>query len=185
MSENPVLTTEIEGDVAVVRMDDGKANAISMNAVAALGAALVAQYVFDLRPCVLCVYQRWAYVAAGLAGIAALTILRAPGRGQGQAILIGLAALAFAAGAAIAGFHVGVEQGWFEGLAACAGAGETPTTLEALRAELLEGPPPPRCDEPAWTLFGISMAGYNVIYAAVLAGFSGAAAVIMAMRARA
>ncbi len=40
MSENPVLTTEIEGDVAVVRMDDGKANAISMNAVAALGAAL-------------------------------------------------------------------------------------------------------------------------------------------------
>ena len=36
--------------------------------VLALGAALLAQYVFDLAPCQLCVYQRWAYVAAGLAG---------------------------------------------------------------------------------------------------------------------
>ena len=40
MSEHSVLTTEIEGDVAVLRLDDGKANAISMDALAALGAAL-------------------------------------------------------------------------------------------------------------------------------------------------
>ena len=41
MSEHsPMLTTEIAGDVAVLRLDDGKANAISMDALAALEAAL-------------------------------------------------------------------------------------------------------------------------------------------------
>ncbi len=148
----------------------------------ALAGALVAEHVFDLAPCPLCIYQRWPYVATAL--LAGLTMASAE-RGRWPALFIGLGCLVFAGESVLAFYHAGVEQGWFEGLAACAGAGETPDTLEALRAELLEGPPPPRCDQPAWTLFGISMAGYNVIYAAALAGFSGAAAVIMAMRARA
>ena len=148
----------------------------------ALASAMVAEYVFDLPPCPLCVYQRWPYVATAL--LAALAMATAT-RGRWPALLVGLAGLVFAGESALAFYHVGVEQGWFEGLAACAGVGETPDTLEALRAQLLEGPPPPRCDEPAWTLFGVSMAGYNVIYAAVFAGFSGAAAVIMAKRVRA
>ena len=148
----------------------------------ALATALVAEYVFDLAPCPLCVYQRWPYVATAL--LAALAMATAT-RGRWPALLVGLAGMVFAGESALAFYHVGVEQGWFEGLAACAAAGDTPDTLEALRAQLLEGPPPPRCDEPAWTLFGVSMAGYNVIYAAVFAGFSAAAAVIMAKRARA
>ncbi len=105
-------------------------------------------------------------------------------RGRWPALLVGLAGLVFAGESALAFYHVGVEQGWFEGLAACAGAGETPATLDELRALLLEGPPPPRCDVPAWTMFDISIAGYNVIYAATLAGFSAAATLIMAKRAR-
>ena len=145
----------------------------------ALAGALVAETVYQLAPCPLCIYQRWPYVATAL--LAALAMAT---RGRWPVLFIGLGCLVFAGESVLAFYHVGVEQGWFEGLAACAGAGETPATLEALRAQLLEGPPPPRCDQPAWTLFGISMAGYNVIYAAVLAGFSGAAAVIMAKRAR-
>ncbi len=148
----------------------------------ALASAMIAEYVFDLAPCPLCIYQRWPYVATAL--LAGLAMAMAT-RGRWPALLVGLGCPVFAGEAALAFYHVGVEQGWFEGLAACAGAGETPATLEALRAQLLEGPTTPRCDEPAWTLFGISMAGYNVVYAAVLAGFSGAAAVIMAKRSRA
>ena len=147
----------------------------------ALAGALVAEHVFDLPPCPLCIYQRWPYVATALlAGLAMATATR----GRWPALFVGLAGLVLAGESALAFYHVGVEQGWFEGLAACASAGETPDTLEALRAQLLEGPPPPRCDQPAWTLFGISMAGYNVIYAAVFAGFGSAAAIIMAKRAR-
>jgi len=147
--------------------------------IGALASALVAEHVFGLLPCPLCVYQRWPYVAT--AALAALAMATAA-RGHWPAAFVGLACVVFAGESALAFYHVGVEQGWFEGLAACAGAGETPATLDALRQQLLEGPPPPRCDEPAWTLFGVSMAGYNVIYAAVLAGFAGAAAVVMTKR---
>src|SRR3546814_16966561 len=67
-----------------------------------------------LQPCVLCLYQRYAYgVALAFAGLAFLAAAHALGR----RILLMLAGLAFAAGSAIAAFHVGVEQKWWEGTA--------------------------------------------------------------------
>lgn len=149
--------------------------------VAALAAAFLAQYVAGLEPCPLCVWQRYPYGATLLLGAAALCTAE---RGRWPAALIALAAAAFAADAAIAFYHVGVEEGWYEGLAACAAGGGTPATVDALRAQLLDAPPPPRCDEVAWSLFGVSMAGYNMMYAASLAGFSLAAAAVLARRAK-
>ncbi len=134
--------------------------------VAALAGAFFAQYVAGLEPCPLCLYQRYPYAATIL--LAGLTVATA-GRGRWPALFLALAGLVLAGESGLAFYHVGVEQGWFEGLAACTGAaGETPATIEELRAQLLAAPPP-RCDEVPWSLFGISMAGYNVIYAAVLA----------------
>ena len=34
---------------------------------------------------------------------------------------------------------------------------------------LLNEPPPPPCDQVQWSLFGVSMAGYNMLYAALMA----------------
>lgn len=133
--------------------------------LAALAAALIAQYGFDLQPCVLCVYQRWPYVAAAV--LAALSLLL-PGRWQVG--LLTAAALAVLAGAGIAAYHVGVEQHWWAGTAACTGGG-TPQTLAELRAQVMAAPVV-RCDEVAFSLFGISMAGYNLIYALALALFT-------------
>lgn len=139
----------------------------------ALATALVAQYGFDLQPCVLCVYQRWPYVVA--AGLAVLGLVFVPDP-RGRALVLALAGLAFAASAAIAGFHVGVEQHWWQGTTACGGGG-TPDSLEALRNQIL-GAPVVRCDDIAWQLFGVSMAGYNFLYAGGLA----AASLILAWR---
>ena len=140
-------------------------------AVLALGAALLSQYAFDLQPCVLCVYQRWAYVAAGIAGFVALAVFRRSARTAGRAALVGLAGLAFAAGAATAGYHVGVEQGWWQGSAACVGAAGTPDSIDALRQQLMAAPAV-RCDEVAWALFGVSMAGWNFLASVVFAAAS-------------
>ena len=76
----------------------------------ALAAALIAEHGFGLRPCILCHWQRYAHVAAAAL---ALVVLLAPGRLP--RLTLGAAALAFIASAAIAGFHVGVEQRWWEG----------------------------------------------------------------------
>jgi disulfide bond formation protein DsbB len=134
----------------------------------ALGAALTTQYGFGLKPCVLCIYQRVPYVIAALLAATALSP-KLPMRAK--VMLIALCGVAFAADSGIAVFHVGVEHHWWEGLAACVGGGPQAQSVDALKA-MLAGPPPVPCDQVPWSLFGISMAGYNAMFACGLAGFT-------------
>jgi len=134
----------------------------------ALGTALTTQYGFGLKPCVLCIYQRIPYViAALLAAVALSSRLSVPGK----MALIALCGVAFFVDSGIAVFHVGVEHHWWEGLAACVGGGPQANSVDALKA-MLAGPPPVPCDQIPWSLFGISMAGYNAMFAFGLAVFS-------------
>ncbi len=79
--------------------------------------------------------------------------------------------MAFLVGAGLAAFHVGVEQHWWAGTAEC-GANFGPAgSVEELRRRLL-AQAVVRCDEVAWSLFGISMAGYNFLLSLALAVFA-------------
>ncbi|MEH6545897.1 MAG: disulfide bond formation protein B [Sneathiella sp.] len=145
-------------------------NALVIAVVAALGAlglAFTAQYVFDLWPCVLCLYQRWPYGAVILIALIGLLV----GKKTGSVYFLLLCAVGFAATAAIGGFHVGVEQGWWEGTAECVGDTSKAISVQELKAQIMSAPVV-RCDDIAWSLFGISMAGYNLIAASMLAVFS-------------
>lgn len=133
--------------------------------VIALGSAFVAQYGFDLQPCVLCLYQRWPYGVAIVLALAALALPKYRGW------LLALIGLTLLVDAGIAGYHVGVEQHWWAGTDACTGPDIKAKTLDQLRAQIM-ATPVTRCDEVAWSLFGISMAGYNFIACLVLAGFA-------------
>lgn len=135
--------------------------------VATLGGAFLFQYVGGLAPCVLCIYQRYPYGVTIALSAAALFL--ADGRARSIALL--LCGVAFLAGAGIGVFHVGVEQHWWEGTAACTGGSGAAGSLEALRAQIMAAPVV-RCDQVAWSLFGISMAGYNVLISSALALFS-------------
>jgi disulfide bond formation protein DsbB len=134
---------------------------------AVLGAALASQYWGGLLPCELCLAERWPWAAA-----IAISVLGAlAGPRLSPAFLTLPLGLAFAAGAALAAYHVGVEEHWFAGPAACTAGAGAPKTLAALRAELLSRQGP-RCDVPAWSLFGISLAGWNFLASLAMAGFS-------------
>lgn len=153
----------------------GRAAAVvAAGGLATLGGALMMQYAGGLAPCELCLWQRWPYgVAIGLA-LLALLLIRQHGRARGPdpwaaAPLVGCT-VAFAVGAGLGAFHVGVEQGWWQGLAECGGGG-TPDSLQALKAQVL-GAPVVRCDAVAWSLFGISLAGYNILISLALGGVS-------------
>jgi disulfide bond formation protein DsbB len=149
------------------------AAAVALGSAAVLGAALAFQHLGGLAPCVLCYWQRYPYWAAiPLAAAAAFLVPRDRRTG---AVLLGLSAVALAVTAAIAAFHVGVELKWWEGTAACGGTQGPAGSLEELRARLLAAPVV-RCDEPAWTLFGVSMAGYNFLAATALATLAGSGA---------
>ena len=144
--------------------------------VFALGVAFAFQYVGGFAPCVLCIWQRYPYGVAIALGVIAFLLADKPGAARA---LIGLAGVVFLADAAIAAFHVGVEQKWWEGTAQCGGNLGAGLTAEELTKQLLETPVV-RCDEVAWSLFGISMAGYNFLLAAA----AGIVALVWAARPR-
>ena len=134
--------------------------------VLALATAYTAQYWGGLEPCPLCLYQRVPYAVAGALAAAAF-VARAP---RLVALLLLLAAAAFFANTGIAFYHVGVENHWWAS-AACAGDAPAITSVEDLRRALSQPPPKP-CDTVDWTLFGISMASYNMVASLGLAGFA-------------
>ena len=132
---------------------------------AILGGAYAFQYIGGLEPCSLCLYQRvpyWVAIGLGLAALVLARWRRLPG------LVMGGIAAVFLVGAGLALYHVGVEQQLIAGPQACsAGPGEA-TTIEALRAQLLARPVV-RCDQVPWSLFGVSLAGYNAILSLALA----------------
>ncbi|GAB6051813.1 disulfide bond formation protein B [Magnetospira thiophila] len=132
--------------------------------VGSLAFAYGAQYLFDLQPCILCLYQR---IPFAVAGVLALIALRLHG-GWASAPLY-LAALAFMVGAGIAGYHVGVEQHWWAGTEGCTGEIHTGLSMQDLQAQLM-ATPLKRCDEITWAIFGISITLYNVVWSLLLAG---------------
>jgi disulfide bond formation protein DsbB len=138
--------------------------------IAVVGGALLFQYVGGLVPCELCLYERWPYYAAIVLSAAALAVGR---RGLAAAVM-GLCALFFLANVGLGFYHVGVEQHWFAGPTACTAPQMNATSIEALKAQLL-GQKPVRCDEVQWSLFGVSLAGWNLVASLALAAFCAAA----------
>lgn len=128
-------------------------------------ALLVGAFAFQAlgyAPCQLCLWQRWPHGAAVLIG--GLWLI------SRQGWLAWLGALAAATTAAIGLFHVGVEQQWWDGLASCtANALAGVSAGDLLSTETTVGAPV-RCDQVAWSLFGISMAGFNVLFSLAFAG---------------
>lgn len=148
--------------------------------VFSLGFALVSQYGFGYHPCVLCIYQRWPYGIAIVLGLAAMLLRKRP---KTAAILLLLSGAVFFTGAGIAVFHVGVEQKWWQGTSSCGVPDSiTNATVEDLYARIMANPVT-RCDEIAWTLFGLSMAAYNVALSFIYGVCATAAAVFVTRRA--
>ena len=141
---------------------------IVLASIVVLGSVLASQYIGGLAPCKLCHYQRWPYMFTIAAGLAAWVL---PRISDYRRWLVAACGIAFAVGGAVAIYHAGVEYGWFPGPESCSGTGPTPQTIDELRRQLL-AQPVVRCDEPAWTMFGVSMAGYNVLASTALAAGS-------------
>ena len=133
-----------------------------------LGGALGSQYFGGLHPCEMCYWQRWPHGAAVLLAAGAFT---APASSSRSRTLTLLAALAIAVSGAIGVYHAGVEAGVFQGFTTCTASG-------AMSFEDLMKVPLVRCDQVQWSLFGISLAGFNAIFSL------GAAAIIAMLATR-
>ena len=134
--------------------------------IGALGAALVAQFAFDLKPCILCLYARIPYAILILVCIAALLRHNKASQTE-QLVFMVLVWLGFVASFAIAFFHVGVEQHWWQLTGGCPVEKLGDKTAEQALAELLSTPLA-ACDKVAWELFGLSIVIWNALLALVM-----------------
>lgn len=132
---------------------------------ALLLGALYFQFVEGLPPCELCHWQRYPHIAAVALGFLALAAYRYPSVGL---VLVLLAIVALLATAGIGIYHVGVEYRWWKGPDTCTGTIPVGLSVEQLKKYLF-GAKMIRCDETAWSLWGVSMAGWNAILSLFLA----------------
>ena len=134
------------------------ARLIALLLPAALLAGAWGSQLFGLVPCEMCHWQRWPhYAAVAVAAVAFAPLLRPV-----QMLFVLFAGVLIAVSGAIGVFHAGVEYHWWQGITACTapiGHGDPMDILnQALRRPLI------RCDVPQWSLFGISLAGFNAIF---------------------
>lgn len=122
------------------------------------------QYVGGLEPCELCLLERWPYYI----GIPLLAIALIAGKQPLLATsILALAAALFLSGTVIAAYHVGVERHWIAGPTACTLPITEPDSIAALKAQL-PAQQPVRCEVIQWSLFGVSLAGWNLIASVAL-----------------
>jgi disulfide bond formation protein DsbB len=146
--------------------------AIAAIAAATLAGAWYFQLVLDVRPCPLCLEQRYAYYLA--LPLALLLLFAAARRAPRPLLIAGFVLLALAAlgNAGLGVYHAGVEWGLWQGPSDCSGpivdfskAGGLLGQLDSVKVI--------RCDEVQWRFLGLSLAGYNVLISLLLAALAG------------
>jgi disulfide bond formation protein DsbB len=136
-----------------------------LGSAALLGGAYFFQYVMGLAPCEMCWWQRYPHMVAIAAGLLSVAALGHPRIAMWFA-LVAITALLVTAGIGV--FHAGVEYRFWAGPQTCTGGVPRGLSIDQLKQYLL-GAKMIRCDEAAWKMWGISMAGWNAILSGGLA----------------
>ncbi len=148
------------------------ATAIAVVAAATIVGAWLFQYGLGLKPCPLCLEQRYAYYFA--LPLAVMVALGDQAGASRKVLMLALAVIAagmlWNTGLGI--YHAGVEWGWWRGPQECSGTlGDLGSARDL--ASRLQSFSVVRCDEAAWRFLGLSLAGYNAVISLVLAGLAG------------
>jgi disulfide bond formation protein DsbB len=142
--------------------------AIAVIAAATLAGAWFFQLVLDIRPCPLCLEQRYAYYLALPLGL--LTAFAAARHAPRHLLMAAFVILLVAAlaNAYLGGYHAGVEWKFWQGPTDCSGPladlGSAGNLLQRLETEKVI-----RCDEVQWRFLGLSLAGYNLLISLLMA----------------
>ena len=147
------------------KLPDQSSRLIAIAAIGSLSllvAAIGLQYLDDLWPCELCIWQRWFHALAAISGLIALRWFPL------AACMV--AGLAVATGAAVAFYHSGVEFGLWEGPASCSAQSLDAADIGQLLdfSVSITSDSVIDCAEVQWKLLGLSMAVWNFAISAAL-----------------
>jgi disulfide bond formation protein DsbB len=138
--------------------DEQIARLMGTGALALLLGALGFQYLVHLAPCEMCHWQRWPHMAAFVIGLALISFFR-----RNTRELAWLVAALITVSGLIGAYQAGLQWGFLPG----------PTGCTVAHAYVMgSGAPAPQvsCNAVTWSLFGLSLAGYNAIFSFLIAG---------------
>ena len=126
-------------------------------------ALLIGAYAFEflgnLKPCKMCLWQRWPHIAAIIIGILIFY--------SKSNLLMRIASMIILFGAILAFYHMGVEFQWWEGPTTCSSGSIANLSSTELMNKILQAPII-RCNEVQWSFAGLSMAAWNGIFSLIL-----------------
>jgi disulfide bond formation protein DsbB len=159
--------------------------ALAAFAVAVIGAATLLgawffQYVLAYMPCPLCLDERIPYYVSIPLGVVLFFAARAQAPRPWLAVGLAVIAASMLWNAGLSVYHSGVEWHLWAGPPDCTGALDSLGSAGGLLQQL-QSIHIPRCDEAAWRLLGVSLAGYNALISLALAGIA-LSGIFVAMR---
>ncbi|MGN7678539.1 MAG: disulfide bond formation protein B [Anaplasma sp.] len=129
-----------------------------VGSILALASAYIAEMVFQLIPCKLCLYERIPYFAALLPSLISIW--------RGDRYSFSASVACYLGVIVLSSYHAGLEYGWFADFLHCAGELEVGSTLSEMKLDLLNRDVV-SCSTPSFVFLGLSMSGWNVVYASV------------------
>ena len=166
-------TVRTDGQKGLVAVSENRALLATYVVLGASVATILGAWGFEhiggLAPCALCYTQRYFYYTAIPLCVALVALAHAADRPSLLKLGLVVCGLILLGGAGVAAYHAGIEYHWWKGPETCTGGaglsdGSALPDLQNLNVVM--------CDKAAWTLFGISMAGYNVPISLALAGIA-------------
>ena len=122
-------------------------------------------------PCELCLLERNPFYVAVPLGLTVAVAARVE-RWRWTALGFGVLAALFLVSAGLAAYHTGVEWKVWAGPTGCSGPIGAPAGVGDFLRQL-ETTTVVRCDAPALVIFGLSLAGWNVLVSLGLAALAG------------
>ena len=123
----------------------------------AILSALVAEYVFNILPCQMCLYQRYPYYF-----IIIISLIYFFSKIISLKLYYWISATLFGIGLFFAAWHVGIEQKILPGLSGCSNIINLSQSLTKLKEQILNQNII-ICDQITWSIFGLSAATINSI----------------------
>ena len=126
--------------------------------------ALISEYVFGFTPCSLCLIQRYPHMLVAITSIW-LVFFRTH-----DLFIYPLNTLIMAFSIILASYHVGVEQGIFQGPQSCSSPNLSSVSEKSAEALLIDilNTSVVRCNEVTWSFMRLSMASWNLIMSIAL-----------------
>ena len=126
--------------------------------VFALSFAYYVEYIMEIKPCPLCIYQRFPYLSLIKISITGLIVK------QLSKYSLFFLCLTLSAAIMLAGYHTGIEREIFAPSSFCSSLITLPEhlSIQAIK-EMLYSMPIANCSKPTLKIFGLSMTELNLL----------------------